>query len=347
MDNSISFLIASQQKQSHKAVVGTPWMNITLLSSPQTAPISMLSDHTRIPPQTINSSHMLLTRKLCWLIVMTLSNEKKEKPWGSTFLRSSMFWRSWLFKEHVKPVSRRKQHWNCWGRPTVLVFHLEGIAGQLQCASAILRQQPCKLNPCPTVCYVHVLTKEQGKGTCALPKQNCEGFWQLFGTGRLFGRPLFKQTLRNYQPCVSTPNNSWTIQRMCQSKKHCISQQLPKILSCNFGGTSNEQPWPRSCSVSFNMQWKASTLIQDLERDDIEGHLLEQLLKPIHALKTNLPLKCGKCWRVQSCRSCLTQTALVWVSVAPCRVQGEKAIWSWRIAPKTASKEEVQIALAS
>ena len=27
----------------------------------------------------------------------------------------------------------------------------------------------------------------------------------------------------------------------------------------------------------------ASTLIQDLGRDDIEGHLLEQLLKPIHA----------------------------------------------------------------
>ena len=45
----------------------------------------------------------------------------------------------------------------------------------------------------------------------------------------------------------------------------------------------------------FNMQWKASTLMQDLERDDIEGHLLEQLLKPIHALKNNLPLKCGKC----------------------------------------------------
>ena len=29
----------------------------------------------------------------------------------------------------------------------------------------------------------------------------------------------------------------------------------------------------------------ASTLIQDLGRDDIEGHLLEQLLKPIHAIK--------------------------------------------------------------
>ena len=36
-----------------------------------------------------------------------------------------------------------------------------------------------------------------------------------------------KQILRNYQPCVSTPNNSWTTQRMCQSKKRCLSQILP------------------------------------------------------------------------------------------------------------------------
>ena len=58
---------------------GTPSMNITLLSSLQTALLSKLFDHTRIPPQTMNSPHMLLTRKLCWLIVMTLSNEKKNR----------------------------------------------------------------------------------------------------------------------------------------------------------------------------------------------------------------------------------------------------------------------------
>ena len=58
---------------------GTPSMNITLLSSLQTALLSKLFDHTRIHPQTMNSSHMLLTRKLCWLIVMTLSNEKKRR----------------------------------------------------------------------------------------------------------------------------------------------------------------------------------------------------------------------------------------------------------------------------
>ena len=44
---------------------GTPSMNITLLSSLQTALLSKLIDHTRLPPQTMNSPHMLLTRKLC------------------------------------------------------------------------------------------------------------------------------------------------------------------------------------------------------------------------------------------------------------------------------------------
>ena len=73
----------------------------------------------------------------------------------------------------------------------------------------------------------------------------------------------------------------------------------------------------------FNMQWKASTLIQDLERDDIEGHLLEQLLKPIHALKKQSTLEL---WQV------LTGAVLsklphpdgfgLGFSVAPCRVQG-------------------------
>ena len=30
--------------------------------------------------------------------------------------------------------------------------------------------EPSKLNPCPIVCYLHVPTKEQGKGKWALPK---------------------------------------------------------------------------------------------------------------------------------------------------------------------------------
>ena len=38
----------------------------------------------------------------------------------------------------------------------------------------------------------------------------------------------------------------------------------------------------------------ASTLIQDLGRDDIEGHLLEQLLKPIHAMT----YECYTCYNI-------------------------------------------------
>ena len=58
---------------------------------------------------------------------------------------------------------------NTAGSPTVLLFHLEGIASKLKATGAILRQQPCKLKHCPSVCYVHLLTKVQGKETRALP----------------------------------------------------------------------------------------------------------------------------------------------------------------------------------
>ena len=44
------------------------------------------------------------------------------------------------------------------------------------------------------------------------------------------------------------------------------------------------------------MERNEPTLVQDLERDDIERHLLEQLLKPILYMlkKNNLLLNCGK-----------------------------------------------------
>ena len=48
--------------------------------------------------------------------------------------------------------------------------NLESIPSKLEATSAVLRQQPCKLNPCPIVRYVLALTKAQGKGTLALPE---------------------------------------------------------------------------------------------------------------------------------------------------------------------------------
>ena len=65
---------------------------------------------------------------------------------------------------------------------------------------------PCKLNPCPSVCYLHALTKEQGKGKWALPKKNIAmAFEDYLAKEGCLEDPFSKQILRNYQPCASTP----------------------------------------------------------------------------------------------------------------------------------------------
>ena len=138
-------------------------------------------------------------RKPCWLSVMLLRKKRSNRE-ASTF-----------FKSYQKPLQR------FWRRsqPTQIAI--------------VLRERPCKLNPCPTVCCLNLLTKGQGKGTWALSQKTCQGFSQLCWQ-RLFGRPPFKQTRRNDKPCASTPKNSWTWSRTCQSTKHCLPQLLPMIL---------------------------------------------------------------------------------------------------------------------
>ena len=45
------------------------------------------------------------------------------------------------------------------------------ISDQFTSATVVLREGPCHLNPCPTMCYLHVLTTGQGKGTWAASSQ--------------------------------------------------------------------------------------------------------------------------------------------------------------------------------
>ena len=55
-------------------------------------------------------------------------------------------------------------------------------------------------------CVLHACADQRARQMkMGIAKQYCQGFWRLFGKGKLFGRPLFKQTLRNYQRCVPTP----------------------------------------------------------------------------------------------------------------------------------------------
>ena len=138
---------------------------------------------------------------------------KTEKPWGKTHLLQLI------------DVSSCSDDFEC-------------IPSKLETTSSVLRQQPSKLNPCPIVCYVLVLTKEQGKETWALPIKN---LWRLLTTiwqRKDVGRPFFK-TLRNYQPLCVHPETP-------EQHKECVNQQntvyhkfCPRFLSCSFEGTSH------------------------------------------------------------------------------------------------------------
>jgi len=192
----------------------------------------MLSNHTRIPPQTMNSPHMLLTRKLCWLIVIALSNEKTEKPWGKTRLLQI----GYALRQRIDR---------------------EGIAGQLQSASSVLRQQPSKLNPCRNVWYLYVLTKEQGKETWALPIKNLRRLLTTIWQRKAVWKTLFQNK------SSGTINPVYLPQTTPEQYEECVNQQntvchkcYPSFLSCYFGGTSHEQLWSQSYSVLENVHWK-------------------------------------------------------------------------------------------
>ena len=141
---------------------------------------------------------------------------------------------------------------------------------------------PCKLNPCPIVCYVLVLTKEQGKGKWALSKKNlAKALDDYLAKEGCLEDPFSKQTLRNYQPCVSTPKTP-------EQHKECVKQKrlsITNLAQYFYRATLEEHPIynydpDRVLFGSHAMERKCiNSYTLDLERDDIEGHLLEQLLK--------------------------------------------------------------------
>ena len=53
------------------------------------------------------------------------------------------------------------------------------------------------LSKCMLLACAYQSARQRNMG---ITKKSCQGVWQLFGKGRLLGKPIFKQTLRNYQP---------------------------------------------------------------------------------------------------------------------------------------------------
>ena len=99
--------------------------------------------------------------------------------------------------------------------------------------------------PCPSVCYLHVLTKAKGKGTWALPEILPRLWTTIWQRGTVWKTPS-QQTLRKYQPCASTRellNNTKNV-----SIKTTLS--ITTLAQYFYPATLEEHPMN-------NMQWKS------------------------------------------------------------------------------------------
>ena len=84
-------------------------------------------------------------------------------------------------------------------------------------ASTAMQTQPLS-NRVLLVC-AHQKVRRRNIGVA---KKTWEGFWRQ-------RKAVWKDLFSNISTMCIYPNNSWTIRRMCQSTKHCLSQMLPII----------------------------------------------------------------------------------------------------------------------
>ena len=128
---------------------------------------------------------------------------------------------------------------NTAGSPTVLVFYSERVPSKLKATDVILRQwamQTQPLSECMLLACAYQSARQRNMG---IPKKACQGFGQLFGKGRLFGRPFFKTNPQELSTLCIYPENSWTTQRMCQTKKTVYHKSCPNMF---YPATLEEHP---------------------------------------------------------------------------------------------------------
>ena len=152
---------------------------------------------------------------------------------------------------------------------------------------------PCQLDPCPSVCYLHVLPKVQGKEAWALPINLAKALDDYLAKGNCL-EDIFSTNPQEVSTLCIYP-------RTPEQHKECVNQQntvyhnsCPRlfILQLRRNIPFTTMTWIVFCFGKHAMERNASTPTQDLGWDDIEGHLLEQLLKPTHA-ENNL-MNCGR-----------------------------------------------------
>ena len=97
---------------------------------------------------------------------------------------------------------------------------------------------PCKLNPCPNVCYSHVLTKVQGKETWALPEilpRRLTTIWQRTA----IGKTSFQTNAQELSTPTCPPQTTPEQHKECVNQKNTVSHNsCPKF----YPATLEENP---------------------------------------------------------------------------------------------------------
>ena len=99
-------------------------------------------------------------------------------------------------------------------------------------------------------------------------KKSCQGFGRLFGKGRLFGRPFFKTNPQELSTLCIYPENSWTTQRMCQTKKTVYHKSCPNM---SYPATLEEHPMN-----SNDIHRVTLALAVSLKRWDVEAGTIKR-----------------------------------------------------------------------
>ena len=92
--------------------------------------------------------------------------------------------------------------------------------------------EPSKLNPCRNVCYLYVLTKEQGKETWALPiKKLAKAFDDYLAKEGCLEDPFSKKQNKSSGTInpVYLPRKLLNKTKKVSIKTRCLSQNLPTI----------------------------------------------------------------------------------------------------------------------
>ena len=189
-----------------------------------------------------------------------LQYSSMDKSWGQGHLPHCPW--SWM--------ERCRLPWSCHPLPSGCSECRCNIKHQLMMeTSYLVMETHASSTPVQLCATCLCLPKSKAKEHGHCQKKNAKAFDNYLAKDGCLEDPFSKQTLRNYQPCVSTPKTPEHHKERVNQKNTVNHNSCPRFLSYNLGGTSHEQQWHPS-------SYACSTLAVSLKRWDVEAGTIKR-----------------------------------------------------------------------